>query len=102
MKCAFVFMFLFAFSFTWKNGIAQTNDRKMIIGRWVSVDDRKYVVVFTSTEKREYYDKALSSVYSYSIKNDSLIAKDKSDGDVFYYSIENLSKKYLSLMYLGR
>jgi hypothetical protein len=77
------------------------SNRKLIIGRWVSTADKKYEVVFTKTQKIEYYDKESNDTARYWIRNDSLIVKGNDPGDSFCYSIENLSDKYLSLMALG-
>src|SRR5579871_6467561 len=75
-------------------------NRARIIGRWVSEDDKRDEVTFTKSHKFEYYDKKLESSERYRIQNDSLIAIDKLTGDYFIYSLEGVSEKYLSLMYL--
>jgi hypothetical protein len=97
-----LFLLLFNLHSPLINGPAQMSYQSLIMGRWQSESDHKYEVVFTKTSKIDYYDKKIVSTYSYRIKRDSLVAKDKSDNSFYYYSIENLSKKYLSLMYLGR
>ena len=71
-------------------------------GRWISEDDEKFQLVFNDTAKLDYYEGKLTSSYRYWIKQDSLIAKDLSDGYVYNYSIEGLSENHLTLMYLAR
>jgi hypothetical protein len=76
--------------------------KKKIIGKWISEQDKRYEMIFTNTSKFDYYDNKLESIERYRIQNDSLIAMDKSSGDQFIYSLETVSEKYLSLMYLPR
>jgi len=80
----------------------QTNNKKLIVGRWRSKADHKYEIVFTKSAKIDYYRNKITSSSLYWIKGDTLIVKDKSDSSYNYYSIENLSNNYLSLMYLAR
>lgn len=81
---------------------AQPGYKALIMGRWQSTSDRKYEVVFTKTYKIDYYKGQKADTFFYRIKGDSLIAQDKSDQSFYYYSIERLSKSYLSLTYLDR
>jgi hypothetical protein len=80
----------------------QTNYKALIIGRWQSEIDHKYEVVFAKNYRIDYYDKKTGDTFFYKIKGDSLIAISKSDSSIYYYTIEGISKKYLSLMYLAR
>jgi len=75
-------------------------NKAKIIGRWVSEEDKRSEVTFTKLRKFDYYDKKLESSERYRIQNDSLITIDKLTGDHFIYSLEGVSEKYLSLMYL--
>ncbi len=102
MKFLLFFSCVSAFIVSFGNASAQSSSKKLIIGSWVSKDDRKYEVVFTKTKELEYYDDALTATYNYRITNDSLITINKSDSSVFYYSVENISNRYLSLIYLAR
>lgn len=90
---------LFFLSGYGQNASSSANQLK---GRWVSEEDRKYQVVFTDTLKQDFYDGKLTSSFRYWIKKDSLVAKDLSDGGVYNYSIDGLSRTHLTLMYLQR
>ena len=78
-----------------------TNNQKLI-GRWVSLEDKNYQIVFTAKTQTEYYGTKLQSTYTYRISKDSLITKDKLSGEVYNYSIMALTSKYLTLLYLER
>lgn len=79
-----------------------TTDQKQLFGTWVSTDDKAYQVIFKDSIKQDYYNKELQSTFTYQLKNDSLIVKDKGDGMVYYYAIMGLSRTNLTLMNLGR
>jgi len=84
-----------------KTSYAQSKDAKLIVGKWISESDTKSVIVFDKTTEYEYYNNELDFTFSYEIRNDSLITIEKSGKlSVFYYSIENLDKDFLSLTYL--
>jgi hypothetical protein len=57
---------------------AQSSNKKLIIGKWISEDDSSYKVAFTKTTEFEYNNNELKFTFSYEIRNDSLIATDKS------------------------
>jgi hypothetical protein len=84
------------------NGPIQIIDKQLIIGRWRDNSDPKSEVVFTKDTEIDYYEKKKVMTLSYRIKGDSLIGYDKSDSDYYYYTIISISKKYLSMTYMGR
>jgi hypothetical protein len=85
-------------------GKCQTNasNNGKLIGRWVSLDDKNFQIVFTAKTEMEYYGTKLQSTYSYRISKDSLITKDKLSGEVYNYSIMTVTKTHLTLLYLER
>ena len=97
---SFLFMMCFA--------VAKSQTKKItplqptIMGTWTSLDDNKYKIVFTTNTKLDYYGTELEAKYSYRINKDSLITKDKKTGAIYNYSIEGLTSKNLTLMYLVR
>ena len=80
----------------------QKADKKLLIGRWVSKDDKKYTIVVTNKTFVEYYGKEKVGVFTYSINKDKLIKTDKGDGEVYEYDVETLTKKDLVIIYLSR
>jgi hypothetical protein len=102
MKCFIFSILLISSSVVFGQSKVRSTDEYKIIGRWVSLDDKNYRVVFTKTLKLDYYSKELPSTFIYRINADSLIAKDKSDGNIYNYAILSLTKKYLTLMYLRK
>jgi hypothetical protein len=81
---------------------AQSIDPKLLIGHWQSTQDRKSELVFTKDKQIDYYENKVVFTSTYLVQHDSLIVVDMKYGDTLYYSIEGLSKKNLSLMYLAR
>jgi hypothetical protein len=76
--------------------------KKQLKGKWISEDDKKYHVVFNDSMKQDLYAGKLQSSFRYWIKQDSLIAKDLSNGHIYNYSIMGLTETHLTLMYLVR
>lgn len=75
---------------------------KLLQGKWVSAEDKKYKVVITDSFFIEYYGKKKTSIYTYIVENGKLIKMDSADKSVYSYDIMSLTNKYLSLMYLTR
>ena len=76
--------------------------KKQLIGKWVSEDDKKAMIVFKDTLQQDFYAGELLSTHRYWIKDDSLVTKDLASGAVFNYAIMGVTEKNLTLMYLER
>jgi len=73
---------------------------ELIQGKWISVDDANYLIVFSDNTKTDYYDGEITSEGTYTISGDSLLVE--SEGEAFKYSILELSENELELLYLPR
>ena len=102
MKYLITAFLLFALSVGKCQTKAGATTNQMLIGRWVSLEDKNYQIVFTGKTESEYYGTKIQSTYSYRIIKDSLITKDKLSGAVYNYSIMALTKNNLTLLYLAR
>jgi hypothetical protein len=92
------------FSFISINGISQINNKqiesKFLIGKWISVNDKKYTIVI-SDSIREYYDRKLTDTFSYQLEKGKL-TKISSKGEIYEYDLMGLNKNHLTLMYLSK
>jgi hypothetical protein len=93
------FLFLFQHSFGQETNAE--NDKKLILGKWISSQDRKSAIVFTDSTCIDIYDGKAMETYSYTLKKDRL-TETGSDGDIYEYDVMGLSKTKLTLMYLSR
>ena len=75
---------------------------QQLTGKWTSDDDKQFQVVFKDSTKQDFYDGKLESTYRYQIRKDSLIAEDINSGDVFNYTIADITENHLTLIYLER
>ena len=82
--------------------LAATLNKKLLIGHWVSVDDKLNHVIFSDTLKTELYDNEKVSSGKYWLEDDKLFAKDSDDDVIFEYDILSLSKTNLTLMSMAR
>ena len=102
MRFLIAFLLMLCFTITKSQTKKVTPLQPTIIGTWISLDDNKYKMVFTADTELDYYGTELEAKYSYRINKDSLITKDKKTGAIYNYSIEGLTSKNLTLMYLVR
>jgi len=77
-------------------------NESLLIGKWKSLDDEKYVVEFKGNKKIDYYTgkKMSEGIFSFDEAKKSLTVTDKNE--IFKYSVIKLSKNTLELMYLPR
>jgi hypothetical protein len=80
----------------------QPTDHQLLQGTWVSTEDPRYTLRFTASQKLDFYSGESVGVASYRLRNDSLIAVDKADSTLFYYSLMSLTRRHLTLLSLGR
>ncbi len=76
-----------------------SNYRTTIMGTWVSETDGKYQVIFTKTNKLDYYSNILVSTEHYWIRNDSLIVNSDPQNRMFYL-ISQVNSENLVMTFL--
>ncbi len=74
----------------------QTVDKAKLIGTWQSVDDKRSVIVFTSTHQKSIYEGKVLDSYTYMLQGDRLKVDD------LEYDIFNLTNTNLGMIYVGR
>jgi len=78
--------------------------KKNILGTWISNDDKKSKMIFTKELLLDFYDNKIIDTLTYTIENKGkesfLKTIDFKDNIEFNYSIDYLTSKDLSLIYL--
>jgi hypothetical protein len=69
-------------------------------GRWIATDDAKSIIAFQDGKKLDFYDGQLMSEGTYQINGDRLTVT--ADGEVYEYSIVELTDETMILTYLAR
>jgi len=83
--------------------VAQTVDKRLIRGHWISREDNKAHLVFSDSVMTDLYNNKIVGTSGYWFgDDDTLFAKQKNEGDTLIYTIMSLSKTNLTLMYLPR
>ncbi|MDA1208648.1 MAG: hypothetical protein O2904_01290 [bacterium] len=67
-------------------------------GSWVSMDDPKSAIQFTSTTKKDVYDGSVLSEGTFRISNNSHLMVESDE--TYTYTILKLTEKELEIMYL--
>jgi hypothetical protein len=80
----------------------QAIDQTKLIGRWISMDDEKYEIIFDTASQHEYYDKDLLNEHAYKLVGNTLVLKDKRTSSVYNYSVVDLTTTRLTLLYQDR
>jgi hypothetical protein len=80
----------------------KTIDKKLLVGKWVSVQDKKSMIVFTSTKQIDYYEgkKLDEEIYKITYKKRSGCRLTLASG--LEYDIYELTAKRLEMTYVGR
>ena len=94
--------------------IISVDERKLIEGEWVSVQDSAYSLNISASQIIEYYNQEQQDIFKYEILNyscDTAYMKSgvekvsffkkykENDSYIFCYEILGLTKEYLSLQY---
>jgi len=84
---------------------AQKNEKdfnhKLILGKWISMDDKNYQLEVTDSTFIEHYEDDNPDIFKYELKGQKLY-KTEPDGTVYEYVIMSLSNDILVLQYLPR
>ena len=89
----------------------ELSNLSLLDGKWVSLDDERYILVFDSVQKQriDYYEKEKTSQENFQLYDsedlenaDGNILKSWTDDDMFEYKITKISDTELEMIYLSR
>jgi hypothetical protein len=100
-------LFLFCFLLTLSLAVSAQNkvpaiELKKLPGTWVSIDDKKYQIVFTDSTQTDFYENEKQAFLKYRVTTDQLTTTDQESGEIYKYTILSLSDKYLTLQHHPR
>ena len=80
--------------------VIETSNLNLIQGSWISLDDAKSVIKFTSSTKIDFYENKKITEAGFAIEEDNLAVG--ADEDLFEYTIVKITDGNLVLTYLPR
>ena len=86
---------------TMRFGDAESNEPSLI-GRWMSLDDDKSVIEFTSETKTDYYDGENMGTDGYLFDSEGRLSVAMGEDEPLLYEVVELSDTDLTLRYLAR